>query len=93
MQPPSWARRLRGSSSQWLRGPCGVRCGRRGECVSNKKAAAPQFSAAAEIDRRRHQAALDAFLFTLLRSATVLSFVFAAFSSLRFVVRKRTMSS
>ena len=34
-----------------------------------------------------------AFLFTPLRSATVLSLVLAAFSSLRFVVRKRPTSS
>jgi hypothetical protein len=41
----------------------------------------------------RTQAALEAFALTPLRSATVFSLVFAAFSSLRFVVRKRTMSS
>jgi hypothetical protein len=34
-----------------------------------------------------------AFLFTPFRSATVFSFVLAAFSSLRLVVRKRTTSS
>lgn len=38
-------------------------------------------------------AAVEAFLLTPLRSAIVLSFVFAAFSSFRFVVRKRTISS
>ena len=38
-------------------------------------------------------AASDALLFTPLRSATVLSLVLAAFSSLRLVVRKRTISS
>jgi hypothetical protein len=37
--------------------------------------------------------AAEAFLFTPLRVATVLSLVFAAFSSLRFVVRRRTTSS
>ena len=39
------------------------------------------------------QAAVDAFELTPLRNATVLSLVFAAFSSLRLVVRKRTISS
>jgi hypothetical protein len=37
--------------------------------------------------------AAEAFLFTPLRSATPFSFVFAAFSSLRFVVNNRTTSS
>jgi hypothetical protein len=37
--------------------------------------------------------AAEAFLFTPLRVATVFSLVFAAFSSLRFVVRRRTTSS
>ena len=37
--------------------------------------------------------AAEAFLFTPLRSATLLSLVFAAFSSLRFVVSNRTTSS
>ena len=37
--------------------------------------------------------AAEAFLFTPLRSATLLSLVFAAFSSLRFVVNSRTTSS
>src|ERR1700733_7405157 len=36
--------------------------------------------------------AAEAFLFTPLRVATVFSLVFAAFSSLRFVVRRRTTS-
>ena len=39
------------------------------------------------------QAAVEAFALTPLRSATVLSLVFAAFSSFRLVVRKRTISS
>ncbi len=39
------------------------------------------------------QAAVDAFALTPLRSATVFNLVFAAFSSLRLVVRKRTISS
>jgi hypothetical protein len=37
--------------------------------------------------------AAEAFLFTPLRVATVFSLVFAAFSSFRFVVRRRTTSS
>ena len=41
----------------------------------------------------RFQAAVEAFELTPLRSATVLSLVFAAFSSFRLVVRKRTISS
>jgi hypothetical protein len=44
-------------------------------------------------DLNCYQAALDAFALTPLRSATVLSLVFAAFSSFRLVVRKRTISS
>ena len=39
------------------------------------------------------QAALEALVLTPLRSAMVLSLVFAAFSSFRLVVRKRTTSS
>src|SRR5665213_2698715 len=37
--------------------------------------------------------AAEAFLFTPLRVATVFNLVFAAFSSFRFVVRRRTTSS
>ena len=44
-------------------------------------------------DLRRRVRQLEALAFTPLRTATVLSFVFAACSSLRFVVRKRTTSS
>jgi hypothetical protein len=43
--------------------------------------------------KRGRQAAVEAFALTPLRSATVFSLVFAAFSSLRLVVRKRTISS
>ena len=46
---------------------------------------------AAQADR--FQAAVEAFELMPLRSATVLSLVFAAFSSFRLVVRKRTISS
>jgi hypothetical protein len=58
-----------------------------------EKTAAPRFREAANINRRGLQAALDAFALTPLRSATVFSLVFAAFSSFRLVVRKRTISS
>ena len=40
-----------------------------------------------------YYAAVEAFALTPLRNATVLSLVFAAFSSFRLVVRKRTISS
>jgi hypothetical protein len=47
---------------------------------------------AAEFMYEAYQAAVEAFALTPLRSATVLSLVFAAFSSFRLVVRKRTIS-
>lgn len=59
-----------------------------------KKIAAPRFREAATVDPNEwHQATVEAFALTPLRSATVLSLVFAAFSSFRLVVRKRTISS
>src|SRR5262245_37303540 len=60
--------------------------------IGKNKRAAPRFREAARSSRTR-QAASDAFALTPLRNATVLSLVFAAFSSFRLVVRKRTISS
>ena len=64
---------------------------RRGGVRFRDKAAAPR--SRSRQDRCPRQAAVEAFALTPLRSATVLSLVFAAFSSLRLVVRKRTISS
>ena len=90
---PSWAHRLPGWLSRWRPGTYGARRPQCGECGPHKKAAARRFDEAAEVMYEAYNAAVEAFALTPLRNATVLSLVFAAFSSFRLVVRKRTISS
>ena len=69
-----------------------ARCDQSRRVISEKNSGSAIFAKPLSIDERR-QAAVEAFALTPLRSATVLSLVFAAFSSFRLVVRKRTISS
>ena len=85
-----------GASLAWLMVSVAAWYGRRqmrrgGEDFGKKQRLRDLAKPLRSIDRR--QAAVEAFALTPLRSATVLSLVFAAFSSLRLVVRKRTISS
>jgi hypothetical protein len=85
-----------GASLAWLVVSVAAWCVRR-KMRSVRKARTAERDGGSAVSRsrlrlRRHQAAVEAFALTPLRNATVLSLVFAAFSSLRLVVRKRTIS-